>query len=126
MKPEVNQRSAQPSQATEYRRLGWLDADGETKRSERMRRFQLSSQPVTVEARIGLGKRMQLLQKPSGQDRLPVPPGVVDGAGERSEWPGDRSSWMLRPTNEDVAITSAGCSNAFGIVGAPGCGKTHL
>src|SRR5262249_7808196 len=41
-------------------------------------------------------------------------------------WLGDKTTWTLQVTNRDLSVREAGCSNSYGIFGAPGTGKTHL
>src|SRR5207302_1723982 len=55
-----------------------------------------------------------------------TPPKLQPEAERPARWPGDKTSWSFRPTGLPVCIRGAGCSNSYGVIGAPGTGKSHL
>jgi hypothetical protein len=92
---------------------------------ESKRRRVRSSKPVIVDARLSLGRELNLVQSPCAERQLPLPPGMAIQPNPR-HWPGDKTRWTFETTDDVVAIEHAGCSNSYCLFGAPGTGKTHL
>src|SRR5262245_81605 len=85
-----------------------------------------SSRPVVVDARLTIGRELRLRQRPHPIDRDATVSSRSARRRRVGTFPGVPTEWTLEPTDRPIAIADDGCSTSFGIIGAPGSGKTHL